>query len=144
MGRRKYFCSTSPRPSPHPRPFSTSGEGCPCVSSLTIGNSVPTNSTISLCPAARLKTRIYQIQLMHQLRLGTPSPPRGEGVGGEVIYPTFAAATGRAIVPLWREGKSGQQRAMYRLSAGVIYAWANDTDSATENNFRRLADKVKT
>ena len=31
-------------------------------------------------------------------------------------------------------GKSGQQRAMYRLSAGVIVARAHDTDSATENN----------
>jgi hypothetical protein len=31
-------------------------------------------------------------------------------------------------------GKSGQQRAMYRLRAGVITARAPDTDSATENN----------
>ena len=46
----------------------------------------------------------------------------------------FAQATGRAIVPHMREGKSGQQRAMYRLRAGVILAWAHDTESATENN----------
>jgi|GEM_PF-5144553 len=45
-------------------------------------------------------------------------------------------ATGRAIATLFKQGggKSGQQRAMYRLRAGVITARATDTDSATENN----------
>ena len=49
----------------------------------------------------------------------------------------FAQATGRAIALrlLAEGGKSGQQRAMYRLSAGVIVAGLHDTDSATENNY---------
>ena len=48
----------------------------------------------------------------------------------------FVTATGRAIATLFKQGggKSGQQRAMYRLRAGVITARAPDTDSATENN----------
>ena len=51
-------------------------------------------------------------------------------------FSKFAQATGRAIAILVKRGggKSGQQRAMYRLRAGVITARAPDTDSATENN----------
>jgi len=50
----------------------------------------------------------------------------------------FAVLSARPSFSLYREeGKSGQQRATHRLSAGIIVeagnSFANDTDSATEN-----------
>ena len=61
---------------------------------------------------------------------------RGMGTVLPRYFSKFAPATGRAIATLFKQGggKSGQQRAMYRLRAGVITARAPDTDSATENN----------
>ncbi len=48
-----------------------------------------------------------------------------------------------AIVPFMRKGKSGQQRATHRLSAGfillVFVPVKNERESATENNCRLLA-----
>jgi hypothetical protein len=42
----------------------------------------------------------------------------------------------QAIVPvLYREGKSGQQRATHRLTAGPVSITLRQEDSATENNY---------
>ena len=67
------------------------------------------------------------------------------------LFGNFAVLSARPSFSLYREeGKSGQQRATHRLTAGLIIDGGNtsncETDSATENNrpYFTIGIRVKT
>ncbi len=51
-----------------------------------------------------------------------------------MTYYFYNATNPRYRGVLWRQGKSGQHRAAYRLTAGSFF---KGRESATENNFRK-------